>query len=213
MHRHAAKAAAQRRARRGRANFRGMGTPPFCKVERGSVGATLAVARGQGGRIATTSVRAGRGNDGLFARGTVKRRDTWVPPYTALLCRGRCLHRPGGTDFQVARRAACGLGRPPLRKRILQCVGEGLSCPPLCQPIPGHCRGRQPGHFLEIGSLLPPPAALRRFPLPRATARVAPTDGNKKCAGYRAGQNPAPTHDRGFTGAGRCWGAGVGRTG
>ena len=64
----------------------------------------------------------------------------------------------------------------PLRKRILWCVGEGLSCPPLCRPIPGHYRARQSGHFLETGSLHPPLAALRRFPLPRATARVAPTE-------------------------------------
>ena len=66
-------------------------------------------------------------------------------------------------------------GHRPLRKRILWCVGEGLSCPPSCQPTDGHCRTRQSGHFLETGSLLPPLAALRRFPLPRATARVAPT--------------------------------------
>ena len=96
-------------------------------------------------------------NDGLFARGTVKRRDTWVPPYTALFCRG-------------------GRPCPPGSARSLWCVGEGLSCPPSCQPIPGHCRSRQSGHFLETGSLHPPLAALRRFPLPRATARVAPTE-------------------------------------
>ena len=117
-------------------------------------------------------------NDGLFARGTVKRRDTWVPPYTALFCRSGRPCPPG---------SACSLW----------CVGEGLSCPPSCQPTGGHCRTRQSGHFLETGSLHPPLAALRRFPLPRATARVAPTDGNKECAGYRAGQNPAPTHNGG----------------
>ena len=50
-------------------------------------------------------------------------------------------------------------------------VGGG-DCPPSCQPIPAHCRGRQSGHFLETGSLLPPPAALRRFP--RRSARHAP---------------------------------------
>ncbi len=66
-------------------------------------------------------------------------------------------------------------GHRPLRKRILWCVGEGLSCPPLCRPIGGHCRARQSGHFLETGLLHPPLAALRRFPRPRATARVAPT--------------------------------------
>ena len=122
-------------------------------------------------------------NDGLFARGTVGRRDTWVPPYTALFCRG-------------------GRPCPPGSARSLWCVGEGLSYPPSCQPTGGHCRTRQSGHFLETGSLHPPLAALRRFPLPRATARVAPTEGNKKCGGYRAGQNPAPTHGRWVRGGG-----------
>ena len=56
-------------------------------------------------------------------------------------------------------------------KIIPLCVGVG-DCPPSCQPIPVHCRGRQSGHFLETGSLLPPPAALRRFP--RRPARIAP---------------------------------------
>ena len=55
-------------------------------------------------------------------------------------------------------------------------VGAGFSCPPSCQPIPGHCRVRKSGHFLETGSLHPPPAALRRFPRPRE------------------GQSPSPTH-------------------
>ncbi len=87
---------------------------------------------------------------------------------------------------------------------FLWCVGEGLSCPPLCRPIPGHCRARQSGHFLETGSLHPPLAALRRFPLPRATARVAPTEGlqevrrgihrakNKIAPGFCQGRCAAP---------------------
>ena len=66
--------------------------------------------------------------------------------------------------------------------RFIRCVGAGLSCPPLCQPIPGHCRGRQSGHFLEIASLLPPPAALRRFPLPWA---VEPRPYGSNCRGGR----------------------------
>ena len=85
-------------------------------------------------------------------------------------------------------RGDVGIG--PLRKRIMGCVGAGLSCPPLCRPIPGHCRARQSGHFLETGLLHPPLAALRRFPRPRATARVAPTEGYKRCGEVR---NPPVT--------------------
>ena len=43
------------------------------------------------------------------------------------------------------------------------CRGFGDSCPPSCQPVGWHCYARQPGHFLEIASLHPPLAALRRF--------------------------------------------------
>ena len=59
-------------------------------------------------------------NDGLFARGAVGRRDTWVPPYTALFCRGGRPCPPGsvcslwcvGATLAVAQ----GRGRtPPLR--------------------------------------------------------------------------------------------------
>ena len=84
----------------------------------------------------------------------------------------------------------------PLRKRILWCVGEGLSCPPSCQPTDGHCRARQSGHFLETGSLHPPLAALRRFPRPRATARVAPTkrQGMRCKPGFGSSGRPTPTH-------------------
>ena len=95
--------------------------------------------------------------------------------------------------FSVRRKAAQKFWAPqqghrPLRKRISGGVGKGLSCPPLCQPTDGHCRARQSGHFLETGSLHPPLAALRRFPLPRATARVAPTEGLP--IGFRRGRCP-----------------------
>ena len=70
--------------------------------------------------------------------------------------------------------SAGGQRCPPLRVHYWWCVGAGLSCPPLCRPIPGHCRARQSGHFLETGLLHPPLAALRRFPLLRAMCHCEP---------------------------------------
>ena len=90
-------------------------------------------------------------------------------------CHSQCAHWLRNDSFftgcAVRRR---GEGTPPyerlqeVRWVSLRCVGEGLSCPPSCQPTDGHCRARQSGHFLETGLLHPPLAALRRFPLPRA---------------------------------------------
>ena len=82
---------------------------------------------------------------------------------------------PCGRPYRTVNNAFVGADDPvrPVQYASMGCVGAGLSCPPSCQPIPGHCRGRQSGHFLEIASLFPPLAALRRFPRPRATARVA----------------------------------------
>ena len=74
-------------------------------------------------------------NDGLFARGTVERRDTWVPPYTALLCRG-------------------GRPCPPGSARSLWCVGEGL-CP---------SRGRPRGSPLRAGTRSAPVIGRGRTP-------------------------------------------------
>ena len=92
-----------------------------------------------------------------------KRKDGRVPE-------GKCV----GATLAVARprtvnNAFVGGDAPvrPVQYASMGCVGAGLSCPPSCQPIPGHCRGRQSGHFLEIASLFPPLAALRRFPRPR----------------------------------------------
>ncbi len=59
----------------------------------------------------------------------------------------------GGQNFRAVLRRT-----PPI---LTAATGSG---PPSCQPIPGHCRGRQSGHFLEIASLILPQAALRRFP-------------------------------------------------
>ena len=117
-----------------------------------------------------TEVRCAAAHMGPALQGIfVGRGPCALPRSAGKLGSGRCRHRP-------------------LRKRISGCVGEGLSCPPSCQPTDGHCRARQSGHFLETGSLHPPLAALRRFPLPRATARVAPTEGLP--IGFRRGRCP-----------------------
>ena len=62
---------------------------------------------------------------------------------------------------------------PPSAAVFWRCVGAGLSCPPSWPPIGWH--------FLKIASLLPPPAALRRFPRPQATSRAAPTECSRRC--------------------------------
>ena len=108
--------------------------------------------------------------------------------------RGRRPRRPASVTRGAVRRR--GEGTPPYERLqearwvSLRCVGEGLSCPPSCQPTDGHCCARQSGHFLETGLLHPPLAALRRFPRPRATARVAPT---KALQGVRCGAE-SPSH-------------------
>ena len=107
------------------------------------------------------------------------------PPATASPCQSPLGKGPKGRGMRIAtaslRTGLAMTGFQEVRWVSLWCVGEGLSCPPLCRPTDGHCRARQSGHFLETGSLHPPLAALRRFPLPRATARVAPTEGYKRC--------------------------------
>ena len=124
-------------------------------------------------------------NDGLFARGTVGRRDTWVPPYNSAFCRAgpACpagdVGKPGRADVGIGPyEKGCRGGRPcpPGSARSLWCVGEGL-----CSS-----RGRP-----------------RRSPLRTGT----------RSAVNGASGTPPPARDRGFTGAGGCWGAGVGRTG
>ena len=112
-------------------------------------------------------------------------------------CHSQCAHWLRNDMVFCKRCGGAGrCGHRSLRKRILWCVGEGLSCPPLCRPTDGHCRARQSGHFLETGLLHPPLAALRRFPRPRATARVAPTkrQGMRCKPGFGSSGRPAPTH-------------------
>jgi len=57
-----------------------------------------------------------------------------------------------------------GTSAPTKRLLIEHPWGGAHVCPPSCQPTGRHCHARQPGHFLEIALLLPPLAALRRFP-------------------------------------------------
>ena len=64
------------------------------------------------------------------------------------------------------------------RNRLASSATGGASailCPPSCQPVGRHCRARRPGHFLEIASLHPPQAALRRFSAHRRASRLAGT--------------------------------------
>ena len=93
------------------------------------------------------------------------------------------------TDALSKVRWAGRRGRRPLRVVTRSAVRRPLShgfavtaCPPSCQPIPGHYRGRQSGHFLEIASLLPPLAALRRFPLAQGSLWTGVTDCHGQCA-------------------------------
>ena len=88
--------------------------------------------------------------------------DAPIAPYAPLLAKTLSLRGAVRRGNPYSLRAASG---------HYVSVGGG-DCPPSCQPIPVHCRGRQSGHFLETGSLLPPPAALRRFP--RRPAYAAP---------------------------------------
>ena len=132
-------------------------------VGRADVGSELSAASGRGSEVSEWP-RSKFPASAVRQRRNFGHRNRIIGPY-------------GGT------RGAMG-GRPqgsPLRKRYMGCVGAGLSCPPLCRPTDGHCRARQSGHFLETGLLHPPLAALRRFPRPRATTRVAPTEGYKRC--------------------------------
>ena len=62
------------------------------------------------------------------------------------------------------------------RNRLASSATGGASailCPPSCQPVGRHCHARRPGHFLEIASLHPPQAALRRFSAHRRASRLA----------------------------------------
>ena len=107
-----------------------------------------------------------------------------------------------------ARGKAGRCGHRPLRNsNTIRCVGAGFSCPPLCQPTDGHCRGRQSGHFLEIASLHPPLAALRRFPRPVLTGKPCParpphtavlrfSPARGRCSTITAQSSPSPLRHR-----------------
>ena len=97
--------------------------------------------------------------------------------------------------------------RPAPPHLLLHSVGAGFSCPPLCQPTDGHCRGRQSGHFLEIASLHPLLAALRRFPRPVLTGKPCParpphtavlrfSPARGRCSTITAQSSPSPLRHR-----------------
>ena len=133
-------------------------------------------------------------------------RHTWVPPHIIFVGQG-----PRDMPVRWGKRIPqSALLTAPFRQGGQRPLSHGFAvtaCPPSCQPIPGHCCGRQSGHFLEIASLLPPLAALRRFPLTQgslwgriATASVrtglAMTWGLHGVRGKFGGgvRAPRPTH-------------------
>ena len=76
-------------------------------------------------------------NDGLFARGTVERRDTWVPPYNSVFCRAgpACpagdVGKPGRADVGIGPyEIGCRGGRlcPPRPDNAIPCRA-GPVCP------------------------------------------------------------------------------------
>ena len=100
-----------------------------------------------------------------------------------------CAGCPNGGTFCIYRAWRCG--HRPLRNSIgKRSVGAG-GCPPLCQPTDRRCRACQSGHFLEIALLLPPLAALRRFPRRPAPGRIT-------CGTFvgRAALSPPPDNRR-----------------
>ena len=114
-------------------------------------------------------------------------------------CQGR------GSEFEPRR---------PLHKSPPKWVVIFLRAPrrsPSCQPAPSRCRGRQSGHFLETASLLPPQAALRRFPrrrgLPdRQDTRWRSACPARRCAtvrGTRERRRYLPNGRRQYAGAAR----------
>ena len=105
--------------------------------------------------------KGGRNGEGKFIHreSTHREQEMWRKGV------GQTLRNPIGKP-SVGATLAVARGRgfaPPLRTTRYAFVGAG-GCPPSCQPISGHCRVRQSGHFLETGSLPLPLAALRRFP-------------------------------------------------
>ena len=81
-----------------------------------------------------------------------------VSGFAELIKKARGVHQTAPRFPLFPRNERC-----PHRPVRIAPVGVG-DCPPSCHPIPACCRSRQSGHFLEIASLLPPLAALRRFP-------------------------------------------------
>ena len=117
--------------------------------------------------------------------------DVPIAPYAPLLAKTLSLRGAVRRGNPYSLRAASG---------HYVSVGGG-DCPPSCQPIPAHCRGCQSGHFLETGSLLPPPAALRRFP--RRPAYAAPPTLSLRGAKRRGNPYSPNTKNRPANPAGR----------
>ena len=118
------------------------GTPPYGCVTRGAakradVGSEPSAASGRSSEVSEWP-RSKFPASAVRQRRNFGHRNRIIGPYGSAT-RGAMGGRPQGSPLRRVTRSALragGQGRPPLRKRTLRCVGEGL--------CPSHGRGRTP---------------------------------------------------------------------
>ena len=106
-------------------------------AKRADVGSELSAAGGRGSEVSEWP-RSKFSASAVRQRKNFGHRNRIIGPYGSAT-RGAMGGRPRGSPLRRVTRSALragGQGRPPLRKRTLRCVGEGL--------CPSHGRGRTP---------------------------------------------------------------------